>query len=83
MNLRDTFNKVATIMGGIGTFLFGMGTITEITGNLPADAQSTPLLTFASLCVSAALLYVGIRGMRNAAKDRKKPPSDDPPGPKP
>lgn len=82
MKLKESFNFFATAMGGIGTFIFGIGTVTELLGATPGrngfDGDAT-LLTATALAVSAGLLYTGIRGYRKAAADNHNDPK--PPAP--
>lgn len=84
-NLKQSFNFAATMLGGIGTFIFTIGTITEMMGATPGrngyDADAT-MLAAGALAASVALLAVGIRGQRKqAAEEKAKNDSNNDPKP--
>lgn len=64
-NLKDNFNLAAIVLGGAGTLLFGIGTVTEI-----AQGTDTVATVAAAFAASSALLAVGIFGTRKP-KDPK------------
>ena len=84
MKLKEAFNFAATIMGGVGTFIFGIGTITEMMGATPGrngfDADAT-MLAASALAVSVGLLAAGIRGTRKQAAENKDNNNPKPPEP--
>ena len=83
--MKSAFNLVATSLGGFGTFLFGIGTITELFGATPGrngyDADAT-LMAAGCLAISMILLATGIYGTRKAAAkdktDNSKPKDPQP-----
>ena len=86
-NLKNAFNFAATTLGGIGTFIFTIGTVTEMMGATPGrngfDADAT-MLAAGALAASVALLAVGIRGQRKqAAEEKAKNDNNDPKPPAP
>jgi hypothetical protein len=85
--MKNAFNFAATTLGGVGTFIFGIGTITELLGATPGRNGFDPgatMLAASFLAFSVALLAAGIYGQRKAAKNNtEENPADKPQDPQP
>ena len=66
--LRDAFNMSAVVLGGAGSLLFGIATVTEFVEGAPQGAEVNLTVPCAILfCAFAGLFYKGWTGSRKAA----------------
>ena len=66
--LRDAFNMSALVLGGAGSLLFGIATVTEFVEGTPQGAEVNLTVPCALLfCAFAGLFYKGWTGSRKAA----------------